>query len=151
MSAAEDAAQARPYAGGSPHGAPPSEQDERSLGELLSTLTAQFSTLFRKEVELARTEIKLELQQAGKAAGVLGGAGAAGYMAVLLLSFALAWGLAEFMPAWIGFLIVGAVYGVVAAVLYRNGKTRLDRLNPKPEHTIETLKEDAEWARARKS
>lgn len=144
-----------PTTSGAPHAgdatAPPPSDDERSLGELLSMLTSQLSTLFRKEVELARTEIKEDVRLAGKAAGALGGAGGAAYMAVLLLSFGLAWGLGEIVPVWAGFVIVGAVYAVVAGVLYANGRKKLDRFNPKPEQTIETLKEDAQWAKTRRS
>jgi hypothetical protein len=146
----EPAQRAVPGPGGST-APPPTGDDERSLADLLSTLTSQLSTLFRKEVELARTEIKQEVRLAGKAAGTLGGAGGAAFMAVLLLSFALAWGLGELVPVWAGFLIVGALYAVVAGALFVNGKKKLDRINPKPEQTIETLKEDAEWARTRKS
>lgn len=129
----------------------PAGEGDKSLSELLSTLTSQLSTLFRKEVELAQVEIKQEVRKAGKAAGALGAAGGAGYMAVLMLSFALAWGLGELIPVWAGFLIVGVIYAVVAAVMYSGGKKKLDQVDPKPEQTIETLKEDAEWARARKS
>lgn len=133
----------------SPSASPSS--DEQSLSELLSTLLDQLSMLFRKELDLAQTEIKQEVRRAGKAAGALGGAGGAGYMAAVMLSFALAWGLGEFLPVWAGFLIVGAVYAVVAGVLFNKGKEKLDRVEPKPEQTIETLKDDAEWLKNRRS
>lgn len=123
--------------------------EDRSLSDLLSTLLAQLSTLFRKEVELAQTEIKQEIRRGGQAAGAFGGAGFAGYMAALMLSFALAWGIGELLAAWVGFLIVGVIYAVVGAVLYSNGKKKMENFNPKPEQTIETLKEDAEWVKAR--
>ncbi|HVL99879.1 MAG TPA: phage holin family protein [Egibacteraceae bacterium] len=134
-----------------PAGPPPSGDDDQSLSELLSTLLNQLSTLFRKEIELAQTEIKQEVRRAGKAAGALGGAGGAGYMAAVMLSFALAFALGEFLPVWVGFLVVGVIYAVVAGVLFRQGKEKLDRVNPKPEQTIETLKEDAEWIKNRRS
>lgn len=125
------------------------DTSDRSLSDLLSTLTAQLSTLFRKEVELAQIEVKQEIRRGGKAAGALGAAGAAGYMALLMLSFALAWGLGELLAVWAGFLIVGVIYAIVAGVLYSSGKKKLDQFDPKPEQTMETLKEDAEWAKAR--
>ncbi len=143
-------ADASPHATTAETGGPVREGD-KSLSELLSTLTSQLSTLVRKEMELAQVEIKQEIRKAGKAAGALGTAGGAGYMAVLMLSFALAWGLGELVPVWVGFLIVGVIYAVVAAVMYSGGKKKLEQVDPKPEQTIETLKEDAEWARARKS
>jgi hypothetical protein len=134
-----------------PYDQPPTVEpaDERPLSELLSDLTSQVGQLVRKEVELASAEIKVEVKRASKAGGALGAAGLAGYFALLLLSFALAWGLTELVPTWIAFTIVAVLWGAAAAVLFTTGKERLDKLNLKPEQTVETLKEDAEWARNR--
>jgi len=125
------------------HGAP----QERSLGQLFGDLTGDMSELFRKEVELARVEVKQEAGRASKAA--LPGAGAAGaaMLAVLMLSFALAWGLAAIMPTGFAFLLVAVLYGIAAAVLFPMAKNRLQALSPVPEQTIETLKEDVQWAK----
>jgi hypothetical protein len=122
--------------------------DERSLGDLFSELSAEFSTLVRQEVELAKAELRQEAAKAGKAGGILGGAALAAYLSVLLLSFAIAWGLAAVMPAGFAFLIVGVVYGVVAAVLFQEGKSRVRRVRAVPEQTVETVKEDVQWAKA---
>ncbi|MFF9203086.1 phage holin family protein [Streptomyces sp. NPDC014986] len=120
---------------------------EKSLGELLSTVTSDLQTLFRKEVELAKAEIKEEAGRAGKAAGMYGGAGFAGYLVLLFLSLALLFGLANVMDeAWAA-LIVMAIWAVVAAVLYQKGRARMRTVSPKPEQTVETMKENAEWAR----
>jgi len=51
--------------------------------------------------------------------------------------------------AWAA-LIVAVVWGVVAAVLARSGRNELREVNPKPEQTVETLKEDAQWLKTRK-
>lgn len=120
--------------------------NQRSVGELFGQLTTDMSTLMRKEIELARIEIKEEVGKAGKAGGMLGATAVAGYMALLMISFAIAWGLAEVMPAGLAFLLVGIAYAVVAAVLYSKGRAELDKVNPTPTQTIETLKEDAQWA-----
>jgi O-antigen/teichoic acid export membrane protein len=120
---------------------------EKSLGELLSTVTSDLQTLFRKEVELAKAEIREEAGKAGKAAGMYGGAGFAGYLVLLFLSLALLFGLANVMDeAWAA-LIVMAIWAVVAAVLYQKGRARMRTVSPKPEQTVETMKENAEWAR----
>jgi hypothetical protein len=124
---------------------------EKSLGELFSELTSDLSNLFRKEVELAKVETKEEVARAGKAGGMLGGGALAGYFALLFLSFALAWLLDEWMHPALAFLIVGLVYGVVAAVLALQGRARLQTVNPVPQQTVETLKEDVQWARAQRS
>ncbi|MBN2622019.1 MAG: phage holin family protein [Acidimicrobiales bacterium] len=124
------------------------EVSEASLGELIKRLTTEMSDLVRGEMELARTELKEEATKAGKAGGMFAGAGYAAALAGLLLAFAAAWGLAEVIPEGFAFLVVGVVVGLVAAVLALAGRSKMRQVNPVPERTIETLKEDAQWARA---
>lgn len=120
---------------------------DQSLGELLGELTSEFSTLIRDEVQLAKVELKAEAKDAGKAGGLLGAAAVAGLMALILLSFAIAWGLAEIMPAGWAFALVGLLYLIAAAVMGLAGKKKLDEVNPTPEQTVQTLKEDVKWAK----
>ncbi|OUD02139.1 phage holin family protein [Streptomyces swartbergensis] len=120
---------------------------ESSVGELLSDVTSDVQSLFRQEVELAKAEVKEEATKAGKAAGMYGGAGFAGYMVLLFLSLAAVLGLANVMDEVWAALIVTAVWAVIAAVLYQRGRTRMRTVNPKPEQTVETMKENAQWAR----
>ena len=124
---------------------------EKSLGQLFSELTSDLSTLMRKEVELAKVETKEEVARAGKAGGMLGGGAFAGWFALLFLSFAVAWLLDEWMHTALAFLIVGLVYAVVAAVLVKQGRSRMQSVNPVPQQTVETLKEDVQWAKAQRS
>ncbi|NEY34587.1 phage holin family protein [Streptomyces sp. PRKS01-65] len=129
-----------------PGAAEPHGQD-KSVSQLLSVVTADLQTLFRQEVELAKAEIREEATRAGKAAGMYGGAGFAGYMVLLFLSLAAVLGLANVMDGGWAALIVTAVWGIVAAVLYQKGRARMRTVSPKPEQTVETMKENAEWAR----
>jgi len=115
--------------------------EEMSVGELVSNISRDMSTLMRQEMELAKVEIKAEVSKVGKGAGMLGGAGFAGYMVAVLLSFAAAWGLANVMDVGWAFLIVAVVWGVVAAVLFVIGRKTLKTVNPTPERTVETVKE----------
>jgi hypothetical protein len=128
----------RPYPG----------SEDASLGELFSTLTSDLSQLVRSEMELARVEIREEAGKAGKAAGMLGGGAVAALLALIMLASAAAWGLAEVVDAGWAFLIVGVVIGAVAAVLLMTGRQRLAEVRPVPDQTVDTLKEDARWARA---
>jgi len=123
---------------------------EPSLGELVAGMTADFGTLVRKELELAKAEVREEAKSSGKAAGMFGAAAVAGHMALLFLSLALAWGLTEIMPEGFAFLLVGLLYAVVAYVAATQGKQRMREVRP-PEQTIETVKEDVAWAKARMS
>ncbi|MGW1669908.1 phage holin family protein [Streptomyces sp. NPDC002324] len=120
---------------------------DASVGELLSAVTSDVQTLFQQEVELAKTEVKREATKAGKAAGMYGGAGFAGYMVLLFLSVAAVLGLANVMDGGWAALIVTAVWAAVAAVLYQRGRTQMRTVHPKPGQTVETLKENAQWAR----
>ncbi|CAL9655790.1 phage holin family protein [Streptomyces sp. NPDC058947] len=122
-------------------------QEDDSMGELLSTVTSDVQQLLRQEVELAKAEVREEATKAGKAAGMFGGAGFAGYMVAVLLTLAAMFALANVMDlAWAA-LIVTAVWAVVGLILYRRGRTRMRTVSPKPEQTMETLKEDMRWAR----
>jgi hypothetical protein len=118
---------------------------ETSIGELIGDISNDLSQLFRQEVELAKAEIKQEASKAGKAAGMLGGAGFAGYLAVVLLSFALVFGLANVMDAGWAALIVAVIWAVIGAVLYATGRKRLKTVDPVPRRTVDTIKEDAQW------
>ncbi|MDN3261656.1 phage holin family protein [Streptomyces sp. CSDS2] len=120
---------------------------DASVGGALSAVTSDLQTLFRQEVELAKAEIKEEGTRAGKAAGMYGGAGIAGHLVLLFLSLAAVFGLANVMDGGWAALIVAAVWAVVAAVLYQKGRSRMRTVSPKPERTVETMKENAEWAR----
>jgi hypothetical protein len=113
----------------------------KSVGQLLSEVTSDLSTLMRQEIELAKAEMKQEAAKTGKAAGMLGGAGFAGYMVALFASIALWWGLANVMDeAWAA-LIVTVLWALVAAALFVTGRKKLREVNPKPQRTVDTLKE----------
>jgi len=129
----------------SPHRNQAEDVENVSVGELIGNISNDLSQLFRQEVELAKAELKQEATKAGKAAGMLGGAGFAGYLAVVLLSFALVFGLANVMDAGWAALIVAVIWGVIGAVLYVNGRKKLKTVDPMPRRTVDTIKEDAQW------
>jgi hypothetical protein len=111
-----------------------------SVGQLISEVSRDLSTLMRQELELAKAETKTELTKTGKAAGMLGGAGFAGYMVLLFLSIALWWGLGNVMDQGWAALIVAAIWAIIGAVLFTSGRSRLRSVHPKPERTVETGK-----------
>jgi uncharacterized membrane protein YqjE len=126
-------------------------REDASLGDLFSRLTEDLSKLVRDEVELAKVEINATVGEARTAGISLGAAGLLGLMAFVMLSFAAAWGLTELVPEGVAFLIVGAVYGLVALALAALGRQRLKAVKPVPEQTVETLKEDVAWAKQQMS
>ena len=126
-------------------------QPDKSLGELFSQLTGDLGSLMRQEVALARTEAKEEIARAGKAGAMLAVGGLIAYLALMFASFALAWLLDDVMPRSVAFLIVAVLHAIVAAVLVVQGRRRLREVSPVPQQTVQTLKEDVEWAKAQKS
>jgi hypothetical protein len=114
---------------------------DASVGELLGNVSRDLSTLMRQELELAKAEVRAEASKAGKGAAMFGGAGFAGYMVLLFLSFALWWGLANVMDQGLAALIVAVLWAIAAAVLYANGRRSFRETHPKPERTVETLKQ----------
>jgi hypothetical protein len=121
--------------------------EDRSLSELLSDVTTEVATLFRKEVELAKAETTEQVSRAAKAGGMLGAAAVIGFLDLILFSFALAWALAEVMPEGAAFAIVGVLFAIVAGVLAMAGKKRLANVNPMPNQTVQTLRQDVQVAK----
>ena len=113
---------------------------EASLGELLTEVTRDLSTLIRQEMALAKAELKETVKTSAKGAGLLGGAGYAALMAVLFLSIALWAGLSNVMDAgWAG-VIVAVLWAIIAAILYAVGKSQMKKVEGVPQ-TVETLSE----------
>jgi high-affinity Fe2+/Pb2+ permease len=124
------------------------QRDDRSLGQLFGDLTRQMGTLVRKEIELARTEMTTRATTVGRDAAMLGAGGALAYAALLVALIAVALLLIDIgLTPWLAFLIVAAIVGAIAAVLIQRGRAELQRAQLAPRQTIETLKEDAEWAK----
>lgn len=125
--------------------------DTRSLGEIVSEITTDLSALFKQEVELAKVELKQEATKAGKGAGMLAGAGVAGLMVLIFLSMTLMWLLDNVIVLELAAFIVTLLWGVIAGVLALVGRKNLKKANPQLPQTQQTLKEDAQWAKAQRS
>ena len=132
------------------HDTPPEEMRERPLGDLVKQLGTQTSTLVRQEIDLAKAELSEKGRVAGKGAGLLGGAAVVGLMAAGALTATLILALSEAIDAWLAALIVTVVMAALAAVLAIQGRNRIRAATPPvPEQTVETVKEDVEWAKTR--
>ena len=117
-----------------------SQAEASSLGDLLAEVSRDVSTLMRQEVELAKAEIRESAKRAGRGAGLLGGAGVAGMLALVFLSIALWWGLGYLMGnAWSA-VVVAVLWGVVALILALTGKKQIEEVAGVPQ-TVETVKE----------
>jgi len=121
------------------------QKEERSLGDLFSELAAETGTLVRQEVALAQVELSEKATVVGKNVGYLAVGGAVGYAAMLAVLAAVILGLSMFIPAWSAALLVGVVVGIVAYVLINSALSELRKTELKPEETVESIKEDAQW------
>jgi uncharacterized membrane protein YqjE len=131
-----------------PPGPDQADLRERPFGELLRQLSEETTRLVHQEIELAKAELTQKGKQAGMGAGLFGGAGAIGFLALAALTTCFILALDAAMPAWLAALIVAVVYGVIAAVLAMQGRNRVRQATPPvPEQTIETVKEDVQWAK----
>jgi uncharacterized membrane protein YqjE len=125
-------------------------QRQESTGQLVKQLSEQTSQLIRKEIELAKVELAEKGRETGKGAGILGAAGIVALLALGALTAFLITLLAEGMDAWVAALIVTVVYAGVAGVLALVGRDRVrEQMPPAPEKTVESVKEDVQWARTR--
>ena len=122
---------------------------DQSLGELVSNLSETTTRLLRQEVALAKTETRTEVQTAGKAVGTLAVAGGVALVALILFSFGAAQGLSEYMDLGWAYTLVGAIWVVVAGLLYSAGRKALKEVDPVPERTIDSLREIPDAVRGR--
>ena len=124
------------------------ELHDRPIGELLKQLSQETTTLVRQELELAKAEMREKAGKAGPGFGMWGAAGVTALLALGSLTAFLILALDGAMPNWLAALIVGLVYAAVAGVLYLRGNRRVEEAgSPVPQKTIETVKEDVEWAK----
>jgi len=126
------------------------ELRSHSTGELVKELSEQTTTLVRQEIELAKAELSQKGKVAGEGAGMFGGAAVVGLLALGTLTTMILALLDKAMDLWVAALIVTVIYGAVAAVLALTGRDRVKKgMPPAPEQTVETVKEDVQWAKSR--
>jgi xanthine/uracil permease len=123
-------------------------RDERSLGDLFSDLSRETTTLVRKEVQLAKAELTQSATEAARGIGMLVAGGAVAYAGLLFLLLAIVYGLIDAgWDPWLSALVVGLVVVAIGAILVLRARESLKPANLAPRRTVETLKEDQEWAK----
>ena len=128
----------------------PDDLRQEDIGTLMRRLSEETTALVKLELDLAKAEMTQKGKAAGLGAGLLGGAGVAGLVFLGSLTAFLIAVLAEAMDTWLAALIVTVLWGVTAGALALTGKNKVQAATPPaPEQTIETLKEDAQWAKTR--
>jgi uncharacterized membrane protein YqjE len=120
-------------------------RDSRSIGDITGDLLENAQEIFRDEIRLAKVEIREDLKTAGRAAAILVTGILMALFAFGMLLFTATWALDTLLPLWAAAGIVTVVVAVLAAVLITVGRSRVSEVNPKPERTVESMKENVQW------
>jgi uncharacterized membrane protein YqjE len=126
----------------------PVEARDRGIGELVKDLANQTSTLVRQEIRLAQAEVTERGKTAGRGAGMLAGAAVAALLGLGALTAVIVIALDGALALWLAALIVTVLWFVIAAVLAQAGKKALQGSTPPAPQTVETVKEDIQWAKS---
>ena len=120
---------------------------ERSISDVLQDIIRNVQEIVRSEVRLAKHEIRDEAAKAGSAGKLIGAGAVAAFYAAFFILFAIFWALSGVMSTWAAALLVAATLAIIAAITMKAGIARFKLIHPAPERTIETMKENVEWAR----
>lgn len=122
-------------------------ESTRSIAEVLEDIVANVQSIIRSEVQLAKTEITEEATKAGRASTMVIGGAVTGLFALWLLLLAMLFALGIVIPMWAAALVLCALMGVITVVLLSVGKKRFATVHPKPEKTVQTIKENVQWVK----
>jgi uncharacterized membrane protein YvlD (DUF360 family) len=127
------------------------ENEEHSLGDLLAQLVTQMSTLVQREIDLARTETSQKITQAGRGARLIAVGSALAHAGLLAIIAAVVVALVQYLglPWSVATLAVGAFVFIVGLIVVAGGRRALRIQYLAPQKTLQTLKDDAEWATKR--
>jgi len=126
-------------------------EPDTSMSQLISGIVGDAQDLVRKEIALARQEVREELGAAKDAGIKLSIAGAVLAVGGLLVVLALAQGIADLFnwPTWAGYALVGVILAIAGGILLSAAQRQIKNIHPVPERTIETMKENVEWIKDR--
>ena len=122
-------------------------KDTQSIGDLVARLASDTSTLLRQEVQLAKVELSRKAAETGKHVGLIAVGGGVAYAGLLAIVAALILFLGEYMALWLSALVTGVVVGGIGYYLARRQLDALQHVDPVPRATVETMKENKEWAK----
>ena len=122
---------------------------ERSVSDVLQDIVRNIQDIVRSEVRLAKTEVREEVAKAATASGLMAVGVISGSFSLFFFLFAAVYALALVMPNWAAALIVATALAIGAGVMLRLGAERFKHVHPAPDQTIESLKENLEWAKRR--
>ncbi|HVL24356.1 MAG TPA: phage holin family protein [Thermomicrobiales bacterium] len=134
-------------------GGPPPPRDpgdvagsDETLGTLVAGIVEDLQSIVRGEVQLAKTELKEDAGKLGRGAGMLAGGALVGLVGFIFLMLGVTYLLNKSMQMWIAAGVVGVVLLVIAAIVAMAGKNQMSAASLTPQQTIDSVKEDQQWA-----
>jgi uncharacterized membrane protein YqjE len=124
-------------------------ETDRSIAAVLSDIVGDLQQIIRAEVRLAKVEVREELAKARQGAAMLVMAGVVLALAVGLSLLAAVYALAIIWPPWAAALVVALGVAAIGGLLAITGLHRLKAIHPVPERTVETVRENIQWAKTR--
>jgi len=121
--------------------------EDRSLTNLFQDIVRNVQEIMRSELHLAKAEMREEAVKAKSSAMLLGAGAASAAFAILFLLLMIVYALTLVMPNWAAAMIVGVVLAVAATMLLTAGMKRFKQIHPTPERTVQSIKENVEWAK----
>lgn len=131
----------------------PALREDRSIGELFGQLTQDMSLLVKQEIQLARVEMSDKMSRLTSNLVSVAGGGFVAYLGGLALVAALILAIRDLanISLAVSALIVGAVLAIIGYVMLQRGLKELKRVDLAPRRTVETLKDDVQWAKEQRS
>jgi uncharacterized membrane protein YqjE len=120
---------------------------DRSFSEVLQDIVRHTQEIVRSEVRLAKVELREEVGKTKSSVVMLGAGAVTAFFASFFLLFMIVDALSLVMPSWAAALIVAVVLAVAAAVMLSTGMKRYREIHAVPQRTVETVKENMEWAK----
>lgn len=120
---------------------------DRSFSDILDDIIGNIQGIIRSEVRLAKAEMQEESIKAGKAAAIAVSGALLALYALGFLLLACVYALEIALAPWLAALIVTILVGVIAAVLLKVGVKRMKRVDPRPDKTMRSIRENLEWAK----
>src|SRR5690606_1813173 len=133
---------------GPPIPLPAEDRQESALRPLLNQLAQDSAALVKQEITLAKAEVRASVKQTAAGATRVAAGAAIGGVAGLVLTAFLVLLLGDLLGNyWLAALIVGVVFAAIGGLLAMAGVRRIRQMSVAPEQTMETLREDAAWAK----
>ncbi|HEY1340522.1 MAG TPA: phage holin family protein [Bryobacteraceae bacterium] len=122
-------------------------EEGRSLAAIVQDVLRDLQNMMRAEIRLARAEMAEKAQRAGSAAGLFGAAAVCGLLAAAAFVTTCIAALALVMPVWLAALLMCLFLVMIGGACYAGGRSRWKQTDLAPRQTVDTLKEDVEWAK----